>query len=333
MEVRDEGQPAQLRRSFLGAASRWLREPLLHFLLLGSVLFAAYGYFAPKPGGIETSQQIRLTTDDVLAMDAFFQSQWRRPPTPEEFGRMVENKVQEEVLYREAVAMGLDQEDSIVKRRMAQKMKFLAEDVAAAREPKRADLEAWYAQNAGQFALPGRINFRQIYFSPDRRAALAREDAVRALAQLSEQGVDSSLAASFSDPFMLQDYYADRTPEQLAREFGPLFAQAVFRSSPGSWQGPIESGFGWHLVFVDSLLPGRVPDFAEVESEVKTAWLGEQKAQAWRQAYDAMRAKYTVLLPLPPESAASTQPSQSPSPSPSPSPGSVSSLPPTKPQP
>jgi peptidyl-prolyl cis-trans isomerase C len=326
MAVTDEAQPAQLRRPLLGAAGRWLREPLLHFLLLGSALFAAYGYFAPQPGTSEASQQIRLTTDEVLAMGAFFQSQWRRPPTPEEFGRMVENKVQEEVLYREAVAMGLDKDDTIVKRRMAQKMRFLAEDVAAARAPTRAELEAWYAQNAGKFALPGRINFRQIYFSPDRRGALARDDAVKALAQLSEQGGDSTLAASFSDPFMLQDDYAERSPEQLAREFGPVFAQAVFRSSPGSWQGPIESGFGWHLVFVDSLIPGRAPDYAEVESEVKTAWLGEQKAQAWRKAYAAMRAKYTVLLPLPPESAASAQPSQSPQPA------SASAPPPTKPQ-
>jgi peptidyl-prolyl cis-trans isomerase C len=100
---------------------------------------------------------------------------------------------------------------------------------------------------------------------------------------------------------MFQDYYADRTPEQLAKEFGPGFAQAVFRLRPGSWQGPVESGYGWHLVFVDSLLPGRAPAFEEVESEVKTAWLGVQKAEAWQKAYDGMRGKYTVLLPAPPE--------------------------------
>jgi peptidyl-prolyl cis-trans isomerase C len=91
----------------------------------------------------------------------------------------------------------------------------------------------------------------------------------------------------------------------LAKEFGPAFAQAIFRVQPGSWQGPIASGYGWHLVFVDSLIPSRAPDFAEIEPHVKTAWLAEQKARAWRQAYEAMRAKYTVLLPAPPESASS----------------------------
>ena len=123
---------------------------------------------------------------------------------------------------------------------------------------------------------------------------------------------NSKLAASLGDPFMLQDYYADRSPEQLAKEFGPAFAQAIFRARPGTWQGPIESGFGWHLVFVDSFVPGRAPAFAEVESDVKTAWLGERKAEAWRKAYDAMRAKYTVSLPAIPEPAGSAQPSLPP---------------------
>ena len=301
MSLAEEAQRSRLRQPFVAAAKRWLREPLLHFLLAGGVLFAAYAYFERGPGVTESSKEIRLTPDDVLAMGTYFQSQWRRMPTPEEFGRLVENKIQEEVLYREAVAMGLDKDDTIVKRRMAQKMQFLAEDVAAAHEPDRAELEAWYAKNADKFALPGRISFRQIYFSPDRRAERTHEDAVKVLAKLAGQPVDSKLAASFSDPFMLQEYYGDRSPDQLAKEFGPVFAQAIFRTKAGAWQGPIESGFGWHLVFVDSFVPGRTPAFAEVEPEVKTAWLGAQKEQAWRKAYQAMRAKYTVLLPASPK--------------------------------
>lgn len=285
-----------------GLLVRWLREPLLQFLLLGAALFAANAWFDPAPAEEHSSKQIRLTPDDVYAMGTFFQSQWRRPPTQEEFSRLVENKVREEVLYREGIAMGLDKDDTIVKRRLAQKMQFLAEDVAAAREPDAAELEAWYAKNTARFALPGRANFRQIYFSPDRRGAAAREDAVKALAQLAGQGVDAKLAG---DPFMLQDYYGDRTPEQVAKEFGPVFAQALFRAASGSWQGPIESGFGWHLVFVDSIVPGRSPDAQEILSELKTAWLAEQKAEAWRKAYEGMRAKYTVVLPVLPQPAAS----------------------------
>ena len=288
---------------------RLLREPLIHFLLVGAALFAAYHYLQPAQSAAPSSKQIQLSVDQLAQLAVLFQSQWRRNPTPEEFGRMVEQKVQSEVLYREALAMGLDKDDEIVKRRMAQKMQFLAEDVAAAREPTTAELEAWFATNADKFALPNRVSFRHLYFSPDRRGNSAREDAAKALAQLAGQPEDTKLAESLADPFMFQDYYRDRAPDYLGKEFGPQFAQAVEKLPTGSWQGPIESGFGWHLVFVDTVIPGRVPDFEEIEADVKTAWLGEQKTLAWDKAYQEMRAQYTVLLPVPPEGTNGTPPS------------------------
>jgi peptidyl-prolyl cis-trans isomerase C len=283
------------------ALKRLLREPLLHFLLLGIVLFVLNSYFEQGRGAVEPSKQIQLTVDDLRQLDVLFQSQWRRPPTPEEFTRLVENKVQEEVLYREGLAMGLDKDDTIVKRRMAQKLRFLAEDVAAAHEPSTSELKAWYEKNRGKFSLPSRVSFRHLYFSPDRHGQHTRDDAANALSKLAGQPEDSKLAASLADPFMFQDYYRDRAPEYLGKEFGPLFAQAVSKLAPGSWQGPIESGFGWHLVFVDTVIPGRSPAFEEIEGDVKTAWLGEQKSLAWEKAYKEMRAKYTVLLPAPPD--------------------------------
>ena len=182
-------------------------------------------------------------------------------------------------------------------------MQFLAEDVATAREPESDELKRWYEEHRDGFALPSRVSFRHLYFGSDRRGERAHDDAAHALAKLAGQPEDAPLAASLADPFMFQDYYADRTTEQLAKEFGPPFAVAVEKLASGSWHGPIESGYGWHLVFVDSVVPGRVPAFEEVAPDVKTAWLGEQKERAWREAYDAMRAKYTVLLPQPPDAA------------------------------
>lgn len=278
---------------------RLLHEPLVHFLLIGLLLFAVYGYMHRGRSGVESSSQIVLTMDDLRQMDVYFVSQWHRQPTPEEFRAMVEDKVREEVLYREALTMGLDKDDTIVKRRMAQKMQFLAEDVAAAQEPTTAELKAWYEKNTGMFALPRRISFRHLYFSPDDRGQGAHDDAVKALEKIAGQPEDSKLAGSLADQFMFQDYYGDRTTEQLAKEFGPRFAESVSKLKSGSWQGPIESGYGWHLVFVDSVIPGRIPAFEEIEPDVKTAWLGEQKQKAWKKAYEEMRAKYEVLLPAP----------------------------------
>jgi peptidyl-prolyl cis-trans isomerase C len=280
---------------------RILREPLLHFLLLGVALFAAYGYTQRCRGGVESSRQIALTLDDMRQLSLYFESQWRRPPTPDEFNGMLEDRIQEEVLYREGLAMGLDKNDTIVKRRMAQKVQFLAEDVAAAHEPTAAELSAWYEKNSRRFALPDRVTFRHTYFSPDRRGQRARSDAVDALAKLAGEPEDSTAVSNKADRFMFQEYYGDRSTEQLAKEFGPKFAQAVLRLKPRSWQGPIESGYGWHMVFVESVTPGRIPALEEIESDVRTAWLGDQKEQAWRKAYKDMRANYSVLLPRAPD--------------------------------
>jgi len=281
------------------ALNRWLREPLLHFLLIGIALFGAYSYMHRGRGGVESSRQIALTFDELRQMDMYFESQWHRQPTPAEFQALVEDKVREEVLYREGLAMGLDKDDEIVKRRMAQKMQFLAEDVAAAHEPSNAELKAWFEKNSNKFALPSRYSFRHLYFSSDKRGKNAQEDAVKTLAKIADQPEDSKLAVSLADPFMFQDYYGDRAPEALAKEFGPQFVVALEKLKPGSWQGPIESGYGWHLVFVDTVIPGRIPAFEEMEPDVKTAWLGEQKATAWQKAYAEMRAKYTVFIPAP----------------------------------
>ena len=280
---------------------RFLREPLLHFVLIGAAIFAVYAQRAPAVRGGEAPRQIALSLDDLNQLALSFQAQWRRLPTPEELSQLVEDRVREEILYREALALGLDENDSIVKRRMAQKMQFLAEDVAAAHEPSTQELKAWYAESRDGFAIATRVSFRHAYFSPDRRGARTHDDAAGALRKIAGQPQDSPLAASLADAFMFQDYYGDRTSEQLAKEFGPRFAQEVTKLTPGSWQGPIESGYGWHLVFVDTLVPGRIPDFDEIEPDVKTAWLADQKEQAWRKTYDEMRSKYTVLVPAPPD--------------------------------
>ena len=164
-------------------------------------------------------------------------------PKPKEISRLVERKSKRRFSIARGLAMGLDKDDTIVKRRMAQKLQFLAEDVATAHEPTVTELNAWYEKNRVKFALPSRVGFRHLYFSPDRRGQHAREAAVNALAKLAGQPQDSKLAASLADPFMFQDYYRDRAPDYLGKEFGPRSrrrsqslrpARGRDRSSPGS---------------------------------------------------------------------------------------------------
>jgi peptidyl-prolyl cis-trans isomerase C len=274
---------------------QWLREPLVHFLLIGAALFVGYRLLNPSQEAPAQSNRIELTQDDLLQMSVAWLAQGRPAPTPEQMRNLVENKVREEILAREAVALGLDKDDTIVKRRLAQKMEFLAEDLSALPDPTSAELAAWFESNAERFALPPRVSFRHLYFSPDRRAARASDDAAHMLAKLAHEGADAP--AELADPFMFQDSYGDRSPEQLAALFGLGFAQALLKLAPGSWQGPIESGYGWHLVFIDSITPRRVPAFEEVEADAKSEWIADRRAASKRKMYEAMRARYQVVLP------------------------------------
>jgi parvulin-like peptidyl-prolyl isomerase len=214
--------------------------------------------------------------------------------------RLMESKVREEILYREALALGLEQGDTIVKRCMVQKMEFLAEDLSTLREPSREELKAWFEKNPQRFMIAGRASFRHLYFSFDKRGERVREAAEGVLAELAGKPADAPGAATLADPFMFQDYYGDRSPEQVADVFGAKFTRSLFQLEPGAWQGPIESGFGWHLVWVDSMTPARVPAFEEVEPEVRSEWVAEQRAEFKRRAFEAMKARYEIVLPKAP---------------------------------
>jgi hypothetical protein len=277
---------------------RWLQEPLLHFMLAGLALFIIYGALR-DPSPTDNLERIELTADDVRRLEVAWAARWRRPPTQAELQGLIEEELRQEILYREALALGLDKGDTIVKRRLAQKMEFLSEDVAAIREPTAAELKTWFEEHQRQFADPPRADFRHVFFSFDRRGARAEEDARRALPRLASRWPASAADPQAGDPFMFQDYYRDSTPEHAAKVFGPTFAGALFRLRPGSWQGPIESGYGWHLVWVDSLTPGRLPSFDEVEPAVKSEWQAEQRAEARRKSYEALRDRYEIVVQRP----------------------------------
>ncbi|MCC7040123.1 MAG: peptidyl-prolyl cis-trans isomerase [Burkholderiales bacterium] len=290
-------EPPDSVRAGRSRAGRWLREPLLHFLVAGLALFGIYRWINPAAFEAPATNRIVITPDDLRQMSLVWLAQGRPPPTPEQMANLVEAKVREEVLYREALALGLDQDDTIVKRRMAQKMDFLADDLAALAEPTPDELRTWFNANRDRFAQAPRASFRHLYFSPDRRHAQAAEAATQALDRLRTGHAGADGLAGLGDPFMFQGYYPDRSFDLVAKDFGAKFARALFAQTPGAWSGPIESGFGWHLVWIDELTPARIPPFDEVEPEVRRAWISDRRDEMKRVAYQAMRQRYRVVLP------------------------------------
>ena len=217
---------------------------------------------------------------------------------------MVEDKIREEVLYREGLAMGLDKDDTIVKRRMAQKMQFLAEDVAAAHEPSTDELKAWFDKNSQKFALPSRYSFRHLYFSPDKRGKNAQDDAAKALTKIAGQPEDSSFAASLADQFMFQDYYGDRTPERDRQG-----VRSAIRRRPRKAQARLVAGSDRIRLRLASGICGHRDSGTHSGVRRNRAGCEDRMARraethAWQKAYAEMRAKYTVLLPAAPSEAA-----------------------------
>jgi peptidyl-prolyl cis-trans isomerase C len=211
---------------------RWLREPVVQFLLIGVALFLISGALSQRTSQGGKGHDIALTMDDLRQLHNTFTAQWEREPFPEEMRGLVEQRIRDEILYREALQIGLDKDDVIIRRRLAQKMQFLSEDISAAHEPKTEELKAWYELNSQRFSLPATITFRHLYFSPDRRGASVRQAASNVLAKSASLPHGSEKVADLADPFMFQNYYRGRSAEQLAKEFGTSFSRAIFQLKP-----------------------------------------------------------------------------------------------------
>jgi len=291
---RAAGEPVRPEPAWIGRA---LREPLLHFLVIGVVLFGGYSLINRREEVSPDAQRIVITEDDLRQLAVSWLAQGRDKPTPEQLRSLVDEKATEEMLVREATTLGLDKDDEVIKRRLAQKMDFLLADIAALAPPTDAELASWFAAHEAEFTKPPRIGFRHLYFASDRRGQDAQSAARAALPLVAGRPPAPLAAANIADPFMFRDNYVDVTPEQMAKEFGGGFATALFDLRPGDWRGPIQSGYGWHLVWVDSYEAPRVPSLEEVKPDVVQAWTEAKYRDVKQRAMNEIRSRYQVVTP------------------------------------
>jgi peptidyl-prolyl cis-trans isomerase C len=275
-------------------AVKLLREPIMHFLVIGAVIFGLYEVRNDK-AALDPDNRITVTAGDVERLSAAWARRWQRPPTAEELKGVVDAHVREEVLYREALALGLDRDDTIIRRRLAQKLEFLTEDLAISRDPKPSELLAYFEGNRERYQVQPRLSFTQVYFSLDRRGATAERDADVALVSL-RAGSTDAIPAGLGDGFMLDDTYRDRTMPDIEAAFGSDFAQSLFELSPGVWSGPIASGYGLHLVRIDQRAMARLPALGEVEAQVRNDWSYDQRRQANEAIFEGLSARYAVFI-------------------------------------
>jgi len=266
------------------------REPLVHFLFLGLLLFVLYGAVSPRQG--DSEDRVIISQALVNEIAQAFQATWQRPPTVQELKGLVDSRVREELVYREGVELGLDRDDPVIRRRVAQKLEVLAEESAVQQAPDDAQLEDYLQQNSGRYAQPAVVAFTQVLFDPGRHGAQLEADMRAGLAQL-EAGAKPD---QVGDRTQLPGEVSATPVDLLARDFGDEFAQALSGLPVGQWSGPVASGFGAHLVLVSSMTPGRASTLVEVRQAVERDWENEQRQQAKQAYYAQLHKKYDVVM-------------------------------------
>jgi hypothetical protein len=266
---------------------RLLHEPLLHFLLLGALLFGLYGWL--NSAAQQAPDEIVLTRGQLHSLQAQFRRTWQRPPRPEELQALVDSWVREEIFYREGLAMGLDRDDPVVRRRVAQKLEFIADDSGAA-APTDAELQAWLDAHAERYRVEPRYTLSQVYFDAARHGDRLDAELARA-----RRALDQGRAAE-GDATLLPPALQRATATQVQRVFGEAFAEALAALPVDIWQGPVRSAFGVHLVRLGAVESARPATLAEARAEIERDFLQDHAARANAARYQALRARYAVRV-------------------------------------
>ena len=276
----------------LRALARWGREPLVQFLAIGGLLFVAFGWWGGRgPGG----NRIVVTSGQVDTLVAGFARTWHRPPTAPELKALVDEFLREEVAAREAVALGLDRDDTVIRRRLRQKLEFLAEDRLDATPPTDAELQAWLDAHAGRFRREPALAFRQVHLSAERGKGALEADARKLREQLAKAGPDARIEG-LGDSRMLEQEVGPAPRSDVARLFGDGFADEVLKLEPGRWAGPIRSGYGLHIVFVRERREGRLPALAEIRPQLEAEVTAERRRREIDAMYARLLAQYRVVM-------------------------------------
>jgi len=269
---------------------RLLKEPLVHFLLLGGAVFAVFA-LTRDPADAAPRDEIVITAGQIRQQEVVFEKTWQRPPTPTELENVIEARVREEVYLREALAAGLDKDDAIVRRRMKQKLEFMLEDIAGQVTPTEQELQAFLDENADRFRSEAAFTFRHVYVSTDKRKDAA-EDARRLLARLKNGETD----LEGDRLMMVEPAFRDAPQREVTRAFGRGFAAGLLEIPTGAWSGPIRSGYGLHLVFLESRTRGEAATLDDVRDAVAREWSVARRREMNEDLYRELRKKYSITV-------------------------------------
>jgi parvulin-like peptidyl-prolyl isomerase len=269
-----------------------LKEPLLHFFLIGAAIFALNAWREKARPAETSTPRIEVTAAVIERLRAAFERQFGKAPDEAELRAQVTAHIREEVYCREALALGLDRDDTIVRRRLAQKMEFLTGDIADAAQPGEAVVREFFEKHAARYAKAGRVNFRHVYFSNEKHGADTEALAREALAAVKKGANDES----FGDPFLHGYQFAEREQDDVIAAFGAEFAKGLAVQPAGEWSGPVASSYGLHLVRVEARTEPRPVKLEEVRDVVLRDFNEERRTRANHEVFEKLRQQYDVAV-------------------------------------
>ena len=255
---------------------RLFKEPLVHFLVLALSIFALYG--ALNRNDEPRADAIVVTGAKIEQLAGLFVKTWQRPPSTSEVKGLIDDHVKEEILVREALALGLDKDDTVIRRRLRLKMEFLSQAQAESATPSEAELETFLKANPNRFRIDPMLSFRQVFLSPERRGEAVEQDVASVIDTLRAQ--PDTNPATLGDPTMLPAGLPPTHKAAIGQIFGAAFAEALAQTPPGKWAGPLKSSFGLHVVHVGESRPGRQATLSEVRDSAAREWTNERRQQA-----------------------------------------------------
>jgi peptidyl-prolyl cis-trans isomerase C len=275
--------------------TRLFKEPLIQFLIIGAGIYGAYAMFATPEENFRDTL-VHVDSNRINGFISEWEARWNRPPTREEIDGLIQSYIKEDVLYRQAISMGLNEDDPITRRRMAQKLEFLTSDLAMMVQPAEGELEQYFNDNSEAYRAPDRMTFSQVFFDPDSRGNSTLGDAAAALLELQAAGAPTEESMQVGDGFMLQSDFVSVTATEAARQMGTGFVEAVVQLEPGSWHGPVLSGYGVHLVYVYRYEKSPPAVFEDVQAAVLENWQFEQREQFNADFLENLKTRYEIVI-------------------------------------
>ena len=284
-----------MKAGFRNRIRRFSGEPLLHFFIIGALIYATYAYIG-RQAVEDDAKRITVTAGEISWLEGVWKKRWNRGPTQKELQGIVRQLLRERILAREARAMGLDKDDIVIRRRLKQKLEYLSQDLLSGVTPSDEQLAAFFAKIGKAYEKPALLTLTHVFFDPDKRGAQTLQDAKTQKSALVKQNVAPTEIKGYGDLFMLQTYYPERTYAELAKLFGSGFVENLSGLGERKWHGPVLSGYGVHLVYILNRQEARPAKLKDVKDQVFADWQAEKRKELRDKYLAGLLKRYAVLI-------------------------------------